>query len=227
MCGRFTLRASPEAVREAFQLPLLPELTPRHNLAPTQPVAAMLRSKGESERRLVWFRWGLIPSWAQDPKVGQRMINARSETLLEKPSFRGPVRHRRCLVLADGFYEWQQTGDGKSPIYIRRRDCEPFAFAGLWDRWEKGDEPIASCTVLTTEPNALVAGYHHRMPVILNPEDYDTWLDPDQTDPTPLARLLVPCAPEAWEAFPVSKAVNSPANDAPACIEPLRENGTR
>ena len=170
MCGRYTLTVPVEILAEEFGVTgPLPEVPPSYNIAPTQEVAAVLTDDGE--RRLEMLRWGLIPSWADDPGIGSRMINARSETVPEKPSFRRAFRERRCLILADGFYEWKRTNDGKQPYYIRMEDGRPFAFAGLWESWRGGREEIRSCTILTTEASDRVSNIHHRMPVILAPED--------------------------------------------------------
>lgn len=195
----------------------LPEVPPRYNVAPTQEVAAVLGE--DDERHLEMLRWGLIPSWADDSGIGSRMINARSETVAEKPSFRKAFKERRCLIVADGFYEWQKTNDGKQPYYIRMRDGSPFAFAGLWESWGKHGEEIRSCTILTTDANDLVGEVHHRMPVILPPENYDLWLDPDVREAEPLLDLLRPHPDDVMEAYPVSRRVNKPSNDEPGCIE--------
>ena len=171
------------------------------------------------------FHWGLIPSWAKDPKIGNQMINARSETLSEKPSFRNAYKRRRCLVLADGYYEWQKIPGEKSkqPVYIRLKSQKPFAFAGLWEVWkgEGMDELLRSCTIITCPPNAVLAEIHHRMPVILPAEVYETWLAPDEQSSEVLQPLLVPYADEEMEAYPVSRFVNRPANNSPECIAPV------
>ncbi len=219
MCGRYTLATPVERLAEAFGVwGDLPELSLGYNIAPTQEVAAVLVDSGE--RRLERLRWGLIPSWAKDPGVGARMINARSETVPEKPSFRSAFRKRRCLIPADGFYEWQKTNNGKQPFYTRMCNGAPFAFAGLWESWRENDEPeVRTCTILTTEPNELLAPVHNRMPVILHPDSYDTWLTPDAGEDT-LTELFEPYPSEAMETYPVSRLVNSPSNDDERCIEP-------
>jgi putative SOS response-associated peptidase YedK len=220
MCGRFTLTATPKAIAETFQVPELPGLEPRYNIAPTQPVPIIRNAEGASSRALVQVRWGLIPSWADDPSIGNRLINARAETAAEKPSFRAAFRHRRCLIPASGFYEWQKVGTKKQPHYIRPPDNAPFAFAGLWEHWEKGGGPIESCTILTTEANVLMRPIHDRMPVILGPEAWDRWLDPNEQQAAALKPLLRPC-PDGWlTAYPVSTRVNNPKYDGPACIAP-------
>ena len=222
MCGRFTLRAPASVVAAQFGLFEMPPFTPRFNVAPTQPVAVVRRSPGEAEpeRELVWLRWGLIPSWAKDPAIGNRMINARAETVAEKPAYRAAFRRRRCLVVADGFYEWARAGRPRQPYFIRMRDDRPFAFAGLWESWQGPDEgPVESCTLLTTEPNELVEPIHNRMPVILAEGDYPQWLDPAVQRPDELAPLLRPFPSDQMTAEKVSTYVNSPAHDDPRCIE--------
>jgi len=219
MCGRFTLTADAEQLQQTFQLASRPpELAPRYNIAPTQSVAVVLNRAGQ--RQLDAFRWGLIPPWAKDKAIGNRMINARGETAAEKASFKGPFRRQRCLVLADGFYEWQKTADGKQPTYIHLPDRQPFALAGLWERWQDraNDAVIHSCTILTTAPNELVALIHNRMPVILPPPAIDLWLDPTVQSPAELQPLLVPYPAGAMSAYPVSRLVNSPANEGPGCV---------
>jgi putative SOS response-associated peptidase YedK len=221
MCGRFTLTSPVQAVASQFSLPGLPAFEPRYNIAPTQPVAAV-RAAGEAMvRSLVVLQWGLIPFWAKDSEVGARLINARSETVAEKPAFREAFRRRRCLVLADGFYEWQKQDGGKQPFYIHLRDGCPFAFAGLWERWNGPEGPIESCTLLTTQPNELMRPLHNRMPVILEPKDYDLWIDPGIRQTDLLLPLLYPYPAEQMAAFPVSRRVNNPDNDDPQCVVPL------
>ncbi len=221
MCGRFTLRAPPSAIAEAFALFDVEPFTPRFNIAPTQPVAVVRAAPVDagSPRQLAWLRWGLIPGWAEDPSVGNRMINARSETVADKPAFRAAVRRRRCLLAADGFFEWQRKGKQKQPFFVHFRDDRPFAFAGLWETWEGPDHSvIESCTLLTTEPNPLMQPIHNRMPVILPPEHYDPWLDPDLQKTDGLLPLLRPYPGDELEAYPVSTFVNSPTRDDPRCI---------
>lgn len=224
MCGRFTLTVDPAQIQAAFPwLEVPPGVTPRYNIAPTQPVAVVTNN---GENRLDFFVWGLIPSWAKDPEIGSRMINARAETLAEKPSFRTAFRRRRCLVLADGFYEWRQEpgAKAKTPMYIRMESGEPFAFAGLWESWNSPDgSNILSCTIITTEPNALTAKIHNRMPVILPSEAIGEWLDPGERKPEELNRFLQPYPANEMIAFPVSRLVNSPQNESPECIAPLAE----
>jgi putative SOS response-associated peptidase YedK len=220
MCGRFTLTLDPAEVQQAFDLSTPPptELAPRYNIAPSQAVAVI--ANGPS-RKLEFFKWGLIPSWAKDPKIGNRMINARAETLNEKPSFRTALKKRRCLILADGFYEWKKEGKTKTPMYLQLKGGEPFAFAGLWETWKSPeDEVIKSCTIITTGPNALVKKIHDRMPVILPAKAYDLWLSPDELPAEKVLPLLKPFAASQMKAVSVSPLVNNPAFDSRECIIP-------
>jgi putative SOS response-associated peptidase YedK len=218
MCGRYTLKTPLNVLTERFDIGEAPSsITPSYNIAPTQHVATVLSENGK--RKLEMLRWGLIPSWADDPEIGNRMINARAETVAEKPSYRRAFKKSRCLILADGFYEWQKTDSGKQPFHIRLQDGSPFAFAGLWESWDKGDG-IRSCTIITTDANDLVGEVHNRMPVILHPEDYEMWLDPDFDEREPLTSLLKPFPAEAMEAYPVSRRVNKPSNNEPGVVEP-------
>ena len=223
MCGRFTLTVDPTQLIEQFGLagPPPAALGPRYNVAPTQPVAVIANTDGP--RHLELFQWGLIPSWAKDAKIGNSLINARAETLAEKPAFRTALKRRRCLVLADGFYEWQKLGSRKQPQYIQLKDGRPFAFAGLWESWRPAPDapPLHTCTIITTEPNSLMAEIHNRMPVILSPADYAAWLTPGELPAVEALALLHSYPAEAMQARPVSTAVNSPARDEPACILPL------
>ncbi len=222
MCGRFTLTSSPEVVADLFDLAEPPQLTPRYNIAPTQesPVVRVLKTEGRRELHLL--RWGLIPQWARDPSIGNRMINARSESVAAKPAYRDAFRRQRCLVPGDGFFEWKRLGKRKQPHYIRMRDGQPFAFAGLWARWQgQVGEQIDSYTILTTEPNDLVRPIHDRMPVILARHDYEIWLDPKMQDVEQLRPLLRPSPSDNLIADPVETLVNNPAFDDPRCIKPL------
>jgi len=220
MCGRFTLTTDLDRLEErfAFRAAHL-SYTPRYNIAPSQPVLTLIDAQ---EHRAGFLRWGLIPSWAKDPGIGDRMINARAETVAEKPSFRRALQKRRCLVLADGFYEWRKEGKKKTPLLITLKSREPFAFAGLWETWKSPTgEAIHSCTIITTTPNTLLESIHNRMPVILPREVEARWLDRTVEDPQAWLQLLTPYPAEAMAAYPVSQLVNSPRNDTPACIEPL------
>jgi putative SOS response-associated peptidase YedK len=219
MCGRYTLKTPANVLVERFDLDDYPSsITPSYNIAPTQEVAAVVEE--DQKRKLEMLRWGLIPSWAKDPSIGNKMINARAETVSEKPSFRKAFKVRRCLILADGFYEWQRTDNSKQPYHIKLEDDSPFAFAGLWETWGMNGEEIRSCAVITTEANQLMNEIHHRMPVILHPEDYELWLDPNFDEKEPLTSLLKPYPADAMEAYPVSRRVNKPSNNEPSVLEP-------
>jgi putative SOS response-associated peptidase YedK len=219
MCGRFTLRTPASAVAEAFGVLPFADLRPRYNIAPSQPVA-VVRSAQSNGRELALLKWGLVPSWADDPAIGYKMINARGETVATKPSFRKAFKVRRCLVVTDGFYEWQKTDRGKKqPHYIRLKHDGPFAFAGLWEHWRRDDQEIESCTIITTDANELMAPIHNRMPVILAPADYDVWLDPAIHEVERLQRLLRPFPAGEMTAYPVSTLVNNPRNEVAECME--------
>ena len=217
MCGRYTLATPVEVLADGFAFGgPLPELTPSYNVAPAEEVAVVLEDGGE--RRLELLRWGLVPFWADDPGIGQRMINARAETAPEKPAFRAAFRKRRCLIPADGFYEWQRTDGGpKQPFHIRRHDGRPFAFAGIWEDWRDGE--IRSCAILTTEASEDLREIHHRMPVILNRGDYERWLDPEADERD--LRTLLQSSADDLTFYPVDRRVNKPSNDDPRCIEPV------
>ena len=222
MCGRFTLRASAQALKEQFPLFDQAELEPRYNIAPTQQVLAVRQLPQAARPEFVQLRWGLIPHWADDPKVGYRMINARAETAASKPAFSTPFRQSRCLILADGFYEWKKKDGSKQPYYIRMKDGKPFAFAGLYSHWSKEETPIDSCTILTTDANDLVRPLHDRMPVILDPAAFTQWLDPGQRKPEALLGLLRPFPSDAMTAIPISTFVNNARNEGPECVAPLK-----
>jgi putative SOS response-associated peptidase YedK len=222
MCGRFTLRAPASVVAAQFGLFEVAPFAPRFNIAPSQTIAVVRvpGDQGRSSRELAWLRWGLIPSWADDPAIGSRMINARSETAADKPAFRAALRRRRCLVVADGFYEWKKEGKARQPYFIHFRDDRPFGFAGLWEVWEGANHAaIESCTLLTTEANGVLRPIHDRMPVIVAPGDYALWLDPAMQDPKRVVPLLRPYPEAEIEAYPVNRLVNSPANDDPKCVQ--------
>lgn len=219
MCGRFTLFEADKILSKEFGVSGIPSMSPRYNIAPSQPVAAVRVAPAGSGREFVLLRWGLIPSWSKDPAIGNRLINARAETAQEKPSFRNAFKRQRCLIPANGFFEWQRQGRGKQPYFVRMRDERIFAFAGLWDRWESPDEgTIETCTILTTAANAVLAPIHDRMPVILPPTEYARWLDPALLNTDSLAPLLVPFPPEDMLALPVSPRVNAPSVDDEKCI---------
>jgi putative SOS response-associated peptidase YedK len=225
MCGRFTLILEPEDLQAELQLSSMPvDLSPRYNIAPSQPVAVVTDGVA---RAAEMFRWGLIPFWAKDAGIGNRMINARSETLAEKPAFRSAFARQRCLILADGFYEWQRdtsTGSrkGAQPYFFRLASGKPFAFAGLWDTWRPSpEETVRSCTIITCPANELVGRIHDRMPVMLSGDDLWHWLEP-ATKTSQLNTLLRPYPPGDMDTYPVSALVNNPANDDPACVRPMR-----
>ncbi|MBC8123110.1 MAG: SOS response-associated peptidase [Gemmatimonadaceae bacterium] len=219
MCGRFTLSQSPEAIAEAFALTAPIAVEPRYNIAPTQDVLTV-RATAEG-RSAIAVRWGLVPSWSKDPSIGARMINARSETVAEKPSFRSALRSRRCLVVADGFYEWQKAEGKKKPYYICLEDSRVFAFAGLWERSGEAGKEIETCTIITTAANELMMPIHERMPVILDAPNYEDWLDPDEQRAEAVLPLLRPYSPSSMVAFPVSTLVNSPSQDKPELVNSL------
>lgn len=221
MCGRFSQGLAGDAIAEAFQLDEVPDWQPRYNIAPTQIIPAIVAT-AKGDRSFKPLRWGLIPSWSKDPAIGAKLINARSETVAEKPSFRSAFKHHRCLILADGFYEWRKQSGKKQPFYFRLQDGSPFAFAGLWERWQAPEgEMLETCTILTTDANSTVAQVHDRMPVILSPDHYERWLDPSLQMTEPLQALLRPYDANQMSAYPVSLSVNSPWNDAPECVVPI------
>lgn len=225
MCGRFTLLVPAEELAQAFELPSVPEVVPpRYNIAPTQPVAIVRLNPDRQQRELAYVNWGLIPSWADDPDIGNRMINARAETAAEKPAFRAAFKYRRCLVPASGFYEWQQRNGAKQPYYIYPAEASVLGLAGLWERWVHPDgSEIQSCTILTTAPSDDVANLHNRMPLILDPADYATWLNSDGANLDELQHLLRPAPAGTLATEPVSTYVNRPGNEGPECIAPLAE----
>ncbi|NJL45681.1 MAG: SOS response-associated peptidase [Leptolyngbyaceae cyanobacterium SM2_3_12] len=225
MCGRFSLNKTGEDLAQAFSLQTIPPVVPRYNIAPTQPVATVIATPEAPEPHFQLLRWGLIPSWAKDPIIGNRLINARAETVSEKPSFRAAFKRRRCLVLADGFYEWQRQADrkAKQPYYFFLQGHRPFAFAGLWEHWtdSASGAELQTCIILTTTANDRIEPIHDRMPVILPPEDYDPWLDPNYDEPQVLQSMLRPYEADAMDYYPVSTVVNKPQHDSPDCIQPL------
>ncbi len=226
MCGRYGLNVTPQIVSDFFDIETTPNLPPRYNIAPTQDAPVVRRAR-DGRRTLSMMRWGLVPFWAKDVKIGAKMINARAETVPTLPAFREAFEARRCLVPADGFYEWKKDGKARRPFRIGIGDGGPFAFAGLWERWRGpqgnavGGEIVRSFTIITTEANTAVAPVHSRMPVILDPQDYAIWLSPDAAGED-LLGLLRPCPAEQLVLYEVSDRVNSHVNDDAACIEPLR-----
>ena len=227
MCGRFALRSSaPEVARILGLADEALALEARYNIAPSQPVA-VCRTDSHGERRMTWMRWGLIPHWAKDERIGYRMINARAETVADKPAFAPYVRRRRCLIPADGYYEWRQLGPRKQPHFFHLHGHEPFCFAGLWARWYRSDsEPVESCTIITTAPNALCAEFHDRMPVILATSAYHRWLDPASQAAEQILDVLTAYPAERMSCFPVGTLVNSPRNDEARCVTPLGGEAT-
>ncbi|HTX90749.1 MAG TPA: SOS response-associated peptidase [Anaerolineales bacterium] len=221
MCGRFALTADSADLQDVFPEFSFPtQAAPRFNIAPSQPILAV---PNDGKKKADFFVWGLVPSWAKDPTIGARMINARAETLAEKPAFRGAYKYHRCVIFADGFFEWQPQPGSKSkvPHFIHLKSGRPFAFAGLWDRWQSPDgSEILSATIITTEPNELMSSIHNRMPVILSKDAYAQWLDPAPQPTSRFENLLGPYPAAEMEAFPVSTLVNSPANDRPETIQP-------
>ncbi|HEX3998503.1 MAG TPA: SOS response-associated peptidase [Pirellulales bacterium] len=225
MCGRYTLRASPQQMALAFHVNMAIDLHPRYNIAPTQQ-APVVRSLADGNRELAELRWGLIPRWATDRSIGSRMINARSETAATKPAFREAMRERRCLIPADGFYEWQKQGGQKHPMFVHCRDDAPFAFAGLWEHWtDEQHQPLETFTILTAPANDQLRPLHDRMPIIIRPENYQRWLDPTMTDAAAVEIFLAD-PPEDLVLQPVGSRVNSVANDDPTCIVPVRAQKT-
>ena len=222
MCGRYRLSRRKQIIEEYFDVTGEDDWIPRYNIAPTQPVPIIRQHPKEPGRKLTLVRWGLIPSWAKDSSGAATMINARSETAATKPAFRDALMSRRCLVPADAFYEWQRTGKSKQPFCFEVGDGELFAFAGLWDRWRAPDGSwLRSCSILTTTPNRLTATVHDRMPVILDPGNYDPWLDPGMTNIEAASDLLKPFEAHLMRAYPVSPRVNNVANDDEGCSAPL------
>ncbi|GAB4244988.1 MAG: SOS response-associated peptidase [Stanieria sp.] len=220
MCGRFTQTNSSSEIAKAFNLADVPPLEPQYNITPTQQVATILRSDPKSEREFRWLRWGLIPYWAKDRNIGNKLINARAETVTQKPSFRSAFRHCRCLIMASGFYEWQQEENRKQPFYIQKKDRLPFGFAGLYSTWQpQAGETISTCTIITTEANEIMEQIHKRMPVILETDDYDLWLDPTRQQPELLQSLLQPYNSDKLQVYPVSTLVNNPRNNTPECLK--------
>ncbi len=220
MCGRFALATEKHVLEMLYQLEIRGALEPRYNIAPGQDILALRRAPHRGDRELVNLKWGLVPFWAEEQSIGNRLINARAETAAEKPAFRSAFKKRRVLIPASGFYEWKSEEGAKQPYYICRLDGKPFSLAGLWERWDKGSALLETCTILTTEPNELVASLHNRMPVIIPPEAYNSWIDPEIGRDI-VAGLLAPAPPEGLTAHPVSRQVNNPANDKAELLKPV------
>ncbi len=219
MCGRYRLSRRKQILEEHFDsVSGMEDWNPRYNIAPTQSVPVIRQNPKEAVRELSLFHWGLVPSWVKDPSVAARMINARSETASTKPAFSEALKFRRCLVPADGFYEWRKTGKVKEPYCFEINDGRLFAFAGIWERWnDPSGKPLETCSILTTTPNAVTSAVHDRMPVILNPDNYDLWLDPGLKDAALVSDLLRPCDARLMRCYPVSSRVNSVINDDEEC----------
>ena len=220
MCGRFTVTSAPEAIRALFRYPEQPNFPPRYNVAPTQPIAIVRLAEGKRQFALV--RWGLLPSWVKDPKAFSLLINARGESVLDKPAFRAAMKRRRCLIPADGFYEWQATGGRKQPYFVRAKSGAPLAFAGLWETWTgPNGEELETAAIVTTTANRTLAAIHDRMPVIVPPEAFDLWLNCAEVDAETAAALIAPAPDDLLEAYEISTAVNRVANDNPKVLERL------
>ncbi|MFD2639218.1 SOS response-associated peptidase [Piscibacillus salipiscarius] len=221
MCGRFTFVANPDEVAEEYELDQPFDFPARYNIAPTQEILTVVND-GEKNRAGT-MKWGLVPFWAKDQKIGHKMINARAETADEKPSFKRLMERRRCLILADSFYEWKKTDDGKQPVRIKIPDRNLFAFAGLWDRWRRDSEELVTCTILTKEADDFMSDIHHRMPVILPKEQEQDWLDFNLKDATEMKKFVLSLPKQHLEAYSVSQYVNNPRNDDEACITALTD----
>jgi putative SOS response-associated peptidase YedK len=220
MCGRYAITTAPEAMRGLFRYPDQPNFPPRYNVAPTQPIAIVRFWEGQPRFALV--RWGLIPSWVKDPRAFSLLINARGESVLEKPAFRSAMRYRRCLIPADGFYEWRRDGERKRPYYVHRRGGGLMAFAGLWESWSgPNGEEMETAAIVTTAANRTLQSIHDRMPVIVPPEAFDLWLDCGKVDGETAATLISPAPDDLLELYEVSTAVNRAANDSAVLIEPV------
>jgi putative SOS response-associated peptidase YedK len=218
MCGRYAQRTDTKRLAKEFKVAEIPEARPRYNIAPTQEVLAVRKSP--DGREMTFYKWGLVPSWAKDASVGAKLINARSETVTEKPSFREAFKRRRCVIPADGFYEWQRLEGRKQPFFFRMRDERPFGFAGLWERWEgEGGEVINSCAILTTEANEVLRPVHDRMPVILHPDDYEVWLGAEARELDLVREMLRPYPAKEMVGYPVGSGVNSPRNQGAGLLE--------
>lgn len=221
MCGRFVLEHSPEQLMKLYRLSSAPDLSQRYNIAPSQQVAVVRQQNG-GDRELTSLQWGLIPSWSKDSAIGYKLINARSETVHEKPSFKQAFHARRCVIPASGFYEWEKRGKEKIPHYIHLRDGDIMSLAGLWERWKSPEgEELETCTILTTAANSLVIRLHDRMPVLLHRAEFDIWLDRENDDVNRITELFQPYPSYQLEEYVVTRDVNSPRNDSPDCIIPI------
>ena len=220
MCGRYTVIANPEALRALFGYAEQPNFPPRYNIAPTQPIAIVRLVDGQ--RRFALVRWGLLPSWVKDPKTFTLLINARGETVCDKPAYRAAMKRRRCLIPADGFYEWQKAGDRKRPFYVHAKSGEPLAFAGLWETWQgPNGEELETAAIVTTAANGTLKPIHERMPVIVPREAFDLWLNCTDVDAKTAEALIAPAPEGLLEAYEISTAVNRTANDNPKLLEPV------
>ncbi|PET69444.1 hypothetical protein CN533_22880 [Priestia megaterium] len=221
MCGRFSLATDIYMLQEQFNFEFNDEVTinPRFNVAPSQQILTIGSNGGK--RIGITMKWGLVPSWSKDSKIGYKMINARAEGIDQKPSFKTPFKRKRCLIVCDGFYEWKKEGTNKQPFRFVMEDGRPFAFAGLWDEWDKNGEPLYSCTIITTTSNKITQEVHNRMPVILEEDAYDLWMDSEMNDTEYLKALLSPFPSKKMKSYPVSTIVNSPKNDVAECLSPV------
>ncbi|MCB1788461.1 MAG: SOS response-associated peptidase [Gammaproteobacteria bacterium] len=225
MCGRYFLHSTADKLTALFGEMPMPLLQPRYNIAPTQPVP-IVRENAAGRREMVLVRWGLIPGWSKGPDTRFSMINARVETVAEKPAYRSALRYRRCLIPADGFYEWRAQDGAKQPYVLRPRDTRPLAFAGLWEHWQDdGGSELESCTILVRAADRQVGTIHDRMPVIIAPQAFGLWLDSKSQKPQPIETLLAAQQPPELDIYPVGRAVNNPRNDAPALLDPIPEVG--
>lgn len=223
MCGRFSNRTSAEKIKQEFRIDEVPSMEARYNIAPAQKILGVSQEASEREARM--FKWGLVPSWAKDSSMGARLINARSETVHEKPAFREAFKCRRCIIPADGFYEWHKTSGRKQPYYFTMRDEHPFGFAGLWEKWKSAEgEVLETCSILTTVANDTVKIVHDRMPVILHPEDYELWIDNDSRKINLLKDLLRPYPGQEMFGYPVSTTVNSAQSQGPELVKQVALN---
>jgi putative SOS response-associated peptidase YedK len=223
MCGRYRLSRRKQIIEEQFETqPWDEDWTPRYNIAPTQPIAVIRQHAKEPIRQLALMKWGLIPHWSKDASIAANTINAKSETAATKPAFRDPLKFRRCLIPADGFYEWSRKGKAKQPFCFEVKECELFAFAGLWDGWkDPNGNWIRTCVILTTAPNAVISTIHDRMPVIIDPDSYDLWLDPGMTNAAAASGLLKPFDAKSMRCYPISTRINHVANDDEECSRPV------